>query len=147
MTQNDIAAVVVTYNRCELLRRNIECLLNQKDAQCDICVIDNASTDQTREIVSSFTDSRVRYFNTGSNLGGAGGFEWGMRQAVENGYRLVWLRDDDTLPTDTALSQFIKADEKLEGDWGAFSSAAYWLDGSVDKMARQKTGLFRRVIP
>ena len=100
---NDTAAVVVTYNRCEMLRQNIECLLNQKDAVCDIYVIDNASTDPTRETVESFTDERVHYFNTGANLGGAGGFEWGVRQAVRDGYKYVWLMDDDTLPSDTAL--------------------------------------------
>ena len=142
---NDTAAVVVTYNRCEMLRQNIECLLNQKDAVCDIYVIDNASTDQTRDTVQSFSDERIHYFNTGANLGGAGGFEWGLRQAVRDGYKYVWLMDDDTLPSDTALCEFLRADEKLNGDWGALSSAAYWLDGTIDNMARQKTGLFSRV--
>ena len=142
---NDTAAVVVTYNRCDMLRQNIDCLLNQKEAACDIYVIDNASTDQTREMVQSFTDERVHYFNTGANLGGAGGFEWGVRQAVRDGYRYVWLMDDDTLPSDTALCEFFRADEELKGNWGAMNSAAYWVDSSVDNMARAKTGLFSRV--
>ena len=142
---NDTAAIVVTYNRCEMLRQNIECLLNQKEAVCDIYIIDNASTDPTRELVESFSDERVHYFNTGANLGGAGGFEWGVRQAVRNGYRFVWLMDDDTLPSDTALCEFFRADAELKGDWGALNSAAYWVDGSVDNMARAKTGLFSRV--
>ena len=145
MTQNDIAAVVVTYNRCELLRKNIECLLNQKGTQCDIYVIDNASTDQTQDMVRSFTDSRVHYFNTGGNLGGAGGFEWGMRQAAEDGYRLLWLMDDDTLPSPSALHELIEAGAKLGDNWGALSSAAYWVDNSVCNMNRQKPTLFSHV--
>ncbi|MBQ7544237.1 MAG: glycosyltransferase [Synergistaceae bacterium] len=140
-----IAAVVVTYNRCELLRRNIECLLNQKNAECDIYIIDNASTDSTHEVVLAFHDERVHYFNTGSNLGCSGGFVYGLTRVLNEDYQFIWMMDDDTLPSDTALSQFLDADEKLNGDWGAFSSAAYWLDGSVDNMARQKTGLFHRV--
>ena len=142
---NDTAAIVVTYNRCEMLKQNIACLLNQKDAVCDIYVIDNASEDRTRETVQSFRDERIHYFNTGANLGGAGGFECGVRQAVRDGYKYVWLMDDDTLPHDTALYEFFRADAELKGDWGALNSAAYWVDGSVDNMARVKTGLFSRV--
>ena len=142
---NDTAAVVVTHDRCDMLRQNIACLLNQRDAVCDVYVIDNASEDLTRETVESFMDERIHYFNTGANLGGAGGFEWGVCQAVRDGYKYVWLMDDDTLPSDTALCEFFRADEKLKGDWGALNSAAYWVDGSVDNMARAKTGLFSRV--
>lgn len=142
---NDIAAVVITYNRCELLRKNIECLLNQKGATCDIYIIDNASTDSTREMVSSFTDERVHYFNTGSNLGGAGGFEWGIRQAVEDGYSMIWAMDDDSLPNETALDEMLKASQSLNDNWGALSSAVYWTDGSVCKANRQKKTLFRFV--
>ena len=142
----DIAAVVITYNRRELLRKNIQCLLNQKGAECDIYIIDNASTDQTREMVKSFTDSRIHYFNTGSNLGGAGGFEYGTRQAVEDGYRLVWIIDDDGWPEDTALHELLEADKQLGGQWGALSSAAFWYgDGSVCKSNRPKKSLFRFV--
>ena len=141
----DVAAIVVTYNRSALLRKNIECLLGQKGAECDIYVIDNNSTDDTAAIVKYFTNSRVHYFNTGSNLGGAGGFEWGMKRAVEDGYNLVWLMDDDTLPSPTALVTLLEAGEKLNGDWGALSSASYWTDGSVCNMSRQKPTLFSRI--
>ena len=113
---NDTAAVVVTYNRCDMLRQNIECLLNQKEAECDIYVIDNASEDRTRETVQSFSDERIHYFNTGANLGGAGGFKWRVGQAVRDGYKYVWLMDDDTLPSDTALREFFRADDELKGD-------------------------------
>ena len=141
----NIAAVVVTYNRSELLRENIQCLLNQKGTLCDIYVIDNASTDSTREVVLAFRDERVHYFNTGSNLGGAGGFEWGMRQAVEDGYRLVWAMDDDTLPDSSALDELMKASRKLNDNWGALSSLVKWTDGSVCRANRQKKTLFRFV--
>ena len=137
----DVAAIVVTYNRSALLRKNIECLLGQKGAECDIYVIDNNSTDDTAAIVKYFTNSRVHYFNTGSNLGGAGGFEWGMKRAVEDGYNLVWLMDDDTLPSPTALVTLLEAGEKLNDDWGALSSVSYWTDGSLGGI-RHKPTLF-----
>lgn len=142
ISKNETAAVVVTYNRSAILKENIKCLLNQKGTQCDIYIIDNASTDSTFETVKSFCDSRVHYFNTGSNLGGAGGFEFGIKHAVEDGYKFVWVMDDDTLPAETSLDELFRAGEKLNGKWGALSSAVYWTDGSVCKANRQKKSLF-----
>ena len=49
--KNRIAAVVVTYNRKELLRECITALLAQSMNQLDILLIDNASTDGTYEYV------------------------------------------------------------------------------------------------
>ena len=46
-----IAAVVVTYNRKELLAQCIACLRAQRGAACDILVVDNASTDGTDELL------------------------------------------------------------------------------------------------
>lgn len=68
---NRTAALIVTYNRKELLTQCIEALL---EMPCDIIVIDNASTDGTEATLSSFIGSgQISYHNTGANLGGAGG--------------------------------------------------------------------------
>ena len=77
--EQNIAAVVVTYNRKELVEQCIAHILNQQDISCDVLVVDNASTDGTAELVQSIPDSRVRYRNTGANLGGAGGFHFGLQ--------------------------------------------------------------------
>ena len=45
-----VLAVVVTYNRCKLLRRCLSSLEAQT-APCDILVVDNASTDDTQALV------------------------------------------------------------------------------------------------
>ena len=71
---NKIVALVVTYNRKQLLKENIEALLNQNNNEFDILIVDNASTDGTEELVKSFENNRIIYENTGANLGGAGGF-------------------------------------------------------------------------
>jgi len=143
---NKVAAVVVTYNRKELLKQCIECLLAQEEVQCDVLVFDNASTDGTGDMVkSSFDPSRVVYHNTGKNLGGAGGFELGVKMAVEAGYEYVWIMDDDTLPKRTALLNLRKADETLQGHWGFLSSVAYWTDGSYCQANIQKKDVLHRL--
>ena len=134
------AAVVVTYNRLELLKRNIEALLAQT-AACDILLVDNASTDGTGEAMRALEQAgKIQYRNTGANLGGAGGFNYGMRWAVEAGYQYVWIMDDDCLPNPDALEKLLEADSVLGGpeNYGFLSSAVLWTDGRVCIMNRQK---------
>ena len=133
--KSPVAAIVVTYNRLELLRQCVEALRAQT-AACDILIVDNASTDGTANWLASQPDLYCR--NTGSNLGGAGGFNFGMRWAVEAGYEYVWVMDDDTLPRPDALQKLLEADGVLEGKYGWLSSVALWTDGSECKMNRQK---------
>jgi glycosyltransferase involved in cell wall biosynthesis len=52
---NETCAVVVTYNRKNLLEQAVQCLL-QQSCPCDILVVDNASTDGTEELIKTFTD-------------------------------------------------------------------------------------------
>ena len=134
-----VAAVVVTYNRLEMLKACIAHLLSQ-NAPCDILVVSNCCTDGTQGWLEQESAKQERLFwrDTGKNLGGAGGFNRGMRWAVEEGYDRVWIMDDDTLPEADALSELLRADEILEGKYGFLSSAALWTDGSECRMNRQK---------
>ena len=74
-----VAAVVVTYNRKELLKEAIDALLMQSVAEADVLVVDNASTDGTKDYIADYIDQgQIIYINTGENLGGAGGFNFGI---------------------------------------------------------------------
>lgn len=136
---NKVAAVVVTYNRIELLK---ECLgaLEKQNYLCDILVVDNASTDETEKYISLIKSKydNLYYKNTGANIGGAGGFNFGMRWSVEAGYEYVWVMDDDCLPYSDALQKLIEADDMLNGKYGWLASAVLWKDGHECKMNRVK---------
>ena len=104
---NTTAAVIVTYNRRALLRECLSAVLSQT-AACDVLVIDNHSTDGTGEMVKELMVSReetpdgderdITYLNTGKNLGGSGGFSYGMKEAVKRSYEYLWIMDDDCVP-------------------------------------------------
>ena len=90
-----IIAVIVSYNRKKLLKEALEHLLHQQNVKFDILIIDNASTDGTKEyIVDYLQKDNILYHNTGANLGGAGGFSLGVKMGVEKGYDYVWIMDD-----------------------------------------------------
>lgn len=135
----NVAAVVVTYNRKELLSENIECLLAQKPYIPTIIVVDNHSTDGTRESLDKYIKAgKIVYRDTGANLGGAGGFSYGIKYAAEQGYDYIWVMDDDCMPTYSALKAFSNADEKLDGQYGFLSSKVLWKDGSICTMNLQR---------
>ncbi|MBQ7096320.1 MAG: glycosyltransferase family 2 protein [Clostridia bacterium] len=136
-----VAVVVVTFNRKDLLCKNIEALLKQscKEEQ-EIYIIDNASTDGTYEAILPFIEAgKIQYRNTGKNLGGAGGFHFGMKEALSADHPYLWLMDDDTIPQENALEELLAADQVLEGHYGFLSGTALWKDGSPCKMNKQKT--------
>ena len=129
--KNRCADVVVTYNRKELLAENIAALIAQTYTDHDILIIDNASTDGTQETVSSFDDVMVKYFNTGANLGGAGGFAYGIRKAIEAGYKYAWVMDDDAIPEKDALQSLIGNAGSIKDDFSFIASLVLWKDGSI----------------
>ena len=127
-----LAAVVVTYNRLSLLKKNIEALQKQKlKINMDILIIDNSSTDGTGKYIKELKNKKIQYFNTGKNIGGAGGFNYGIRKAVEEKYKWIWVMDDDTIPTPTAAEFLLAVDERLNGNFGFLSSRVLWKNGKA----------------
>lgn len=145
MLSNDVVAVVVTYNRKELLSTCLDKLLRQS-VKCDILVVDNGSTDGTKDyILEKIENGSVQYKNTGKNLGGAGGFNFGLKLAYLKGYKFAWIMDDDTFPFENALEELKKTDEELSGNYGFLSSVALWTDGTLCSMNHQRITPFNIV--
>ncbi len=101
--QPKIAAVVVTYNRRALLEGCLNALLQQDRPLDEILVIDNASTDDTAEIIAKKYNDKVTHVRLEENVGGAGGFYEGIRLAYEKGHDWIWVMDDDVEPLADAL--------------------------------------------
>ena len=136
LQQNDeVFAIVVTYNRKELLEENIKALLNQTYNSLKILIVDNASSDGTNELVKKYLSDKLLYVNTGSNLGGAGGFNYGIKFGYENfKSKYFWIMDDDTIPNKDALENLLKAKDTLNNDFGFLSSKTLWIDNNICNM-------------
>lgn len=138
-TDKKVMAIVVTYNRKELLKECINALLNQNYRNCDILVVDNASTDGTKEYIEDeMKSNKVHYVNTGANLGGAGGFNYGMKEAYKLGCDYMWLMDDDCIVHKDSLEKLLDAAEILKENYGYLSSKVLWKDDTICIMNKQK---------
>lgn len=100
----NIIAVVVTYNRLELLKRGIGCLREIKSLS-DILVVNNGSTDGTHEWLDTQSDLRVVHQE---NVGGSGGFYTGIQKAFEMGADWIWCMDDDVFPRPDCLDRLLQ---------------------------------------
>lgn len=98
-----IIAVVVTYNRLVLLKKNISCLRANKPIS-SIVVVNNGSTDDTGEWLESQKDLVVI---TQENVGGSGGFFTGMQYALNEGADYIWCMDDDVFPREDCLEKLL----------------------------------------
>lgn len=92
------AIVVVTYNRSTLLSRLLGSIERMDPKPGRVVIVDNASADDTGEVVESFRDrigTELVYRRLEENTGGSGGFSEGVRTAYELGSEWMWLMDDD----------------------------------------------------
>lgn len=102
-----VIAVVVTYNRQQLLSECIHALRSQTRQPDTILVVNNGSTDNTEAWLTSQKDIE---FISQDNTGSAGGFHTAIQYAFKNGYTWTWCMDDDGYPKENALEELLKAD-------------------------------------
>jgi GT2 family glycosyltransferase len=137
-----VHAVVVAYNRRELLTAALAGITAQSRPVDRIHVVDNASTDGTSQMVRERFGG-VDLHVLATNTGGAGGFTVGLAHALAAGADLVWLMDDDTVPTPGALAAMLDARASYPGCSPALvASKVVWTDGRDHPMntPRQRPG-------
>lgn len=124
-----VCAIVVTYNRKDMLLECLKGLLKQSRTLDAIYIIDNNSSDRTAEtlveegfvnlnsvdfdsdeVMSLDIKNNVKIFYVSLNLntGGAGGFYEGIRRASSKGFDWLWLMDDDVVPDPDCLNGMLE---------------------------------------
>lgn len=114
-----IIAAVPTYNRPELLLKNIDCLLRQTRPLDRIVIVDNASEAETRQVMERagyLSHPLIEYIRVDVNVGASGGFGIGMETAMAQGADWIWGMDDDAFPHSDALEQLLAANISGEHD-------------------------------
>lgn len=111
-----ICAVVVTFNRKELLINSLNAIKRQSYKPHTVIIVDNASSDGTQELVQAngFYETEqngilFKYLLLPNNQGGAGGFYNGMKAAYDSTEKFdaVWVMDDDGIPDAGQLANLV----------------------------------------
>lgn len=80
----DITTVIPTYNRANLIGRSIQSVLDQKDAECFVLIVDDCSTDNTESVVKEYIKkypSLIKYYKAEENKGPAAARNIGAKMA------------------------------------------------------------------
>lgn len=96
-----ISVIIPTYNRAKLLPRAIQSVLLQTLSEIEVIIVDDASTDDTKQVVASIPDTRIRYIRMEHNSGACSARNTGV-QAARGEWIAFQDSDDEWLPNKLA---------------------------------------------
>ena len=133
------AAVIVTFNRLGKLKETVARTLCEPFSY--VIVVNNASADGTAAWLDALDEERLIVKYLPKNLGGAGGFHYGFKTAVDE-TDAEWLVcfDDDAYPERGVLAAFEAL--SLPDDVASVASAVYLPNGAISEMNRPRYNPF-----
>jgi glycosyltransferase involved in cell wall biosynthesis len=135
-----VSIVTPSYNQGQFIRETIESVLNQDYPQIEYIVIDGGSTDNTLEILKTYSD-RIRWLSA-PDLGQADAVNKGFKMA--RGDILGWLNSDDTY-TPGAIGAVVECFTRYPELVMIYGDACY-IDQNgkiIDKYVSERFGLKR----
>lgn len=132
-----LLAIIVTYNAMRWLDRCIGSLL-RSSLRPDVLVIDNGSSDGTREhVVSAFPE--VEFVCNAENMGFGAANNIGLRKAVSGGYDFAYLMNQDAWVESGTLQQLVSAHSP---EFGILSPVQNDASGHMDLRFSRKCGKY-----
>jgi glycosyltransferase involved in cell wall biosynthesis len=95
MKNPKVSVIIPTYNRAHYLEQAIKSVLAQTFQDYELIILDNASTDNTPEVVRKFIDKRIKYVRNDINIGSLNNFNKGLEMA--SGDYVIIFHDDDIM--------------------------------------------------
>ncbi len=129
MNDNPIVSILVlTYNRRNLLERNLKSIFKQTFEDYEILLLDDYSSDGTEEYIKSLKDPRIKYHRNKENMGGKYGDWWAIHKAIyklSKGKYFIYLCDDDYWLPEDLLETLVRKHHKYSNLSIAFGGQAY----------------------
>jgi GT2 family glycosyltransferase len=139
----DLSIIIVNYNAAPFLKRAIDSIQHHlKNVQYEICVVDNASTDESSNVCESF--SKIVFIRNEENVGFAAAVNQGLKNT--SGSFVLWLNPDSELLDDGLESIILYMADHPE--IGILGPRILNTDGTVQLSCRAfpsyQAGLFNR---
>lgn len=117
-----VSVIIPTYNRAHLIDKSIQSVLNQTYQNFEIIIVDDASTDNTEEVVNSFASQKIIYLKHEKNKGANAARNSGIAIAKAG---LLAFNDSDDKWMPTKLEKQIKIIENAEHNVGIVYTGFY----------------------
>lgn len=133
---NDLkfSILIPTYNGGEIINETIKSILSQSFTNYEIIVNDDASTDNTEDVVRSLNDPRIKFFKKEKNLGYPGNLEEARKKATGD---IVYLMGQDDILAKDALSDTYEV-FRNNPEVGAVTRPYFWFDKDIKTPVRAK---------
>ncbi len=128
-----ISVCIPTFNRVYLLPYAIDSVLKQSEQDFELIVCDDGSRDGTPELMSQYTDNRIKYIRHPQNIGKSNNMRSGFNAA--SGEYFIKFDDDDRLTTDfLARTSAILEDFSID-----FVGTDHWIININNNRDEEKT--------
>jgi len=136
-----VSVIIPTYNRDAVLKRAIKSVLSQTFQDFELIIVDDGSTDETKEVVNSFRSGKIKYFYQKNSGGAAKPKNTGIKMA-QGEHIAILDSDDEWLP------------EKLEKQIGFFEehpeisvlACNFLINGKKEYKIPKYKNLFKRML-
>lgn len=132
MSDPFVSVIIPVYNKREFIEETINSVLGQIHENIEIIVVDDGSTDESPQVINTFSDPRLRVFAQ-SNAGVERARNFGFSQS--SGSFIVFLDADDLMRSDRLVKQLerFKLDEDLVlvGTWANVIDRSGKVIGSI----------------
>jgi glycosyltransferase involved in cell wall biosynthesis len=133
--------IIPTYNRAAFIEKTVHSVLDQREQNFEIIIVDDGSTDNTEEIVNSITSNKIRYYKISNS---ERGYARNYGASVANGVYLNFLDSDDLVYPYYLLNAlesvqvnnyppFLHVAYEIKGDNGRVLSKVNFIKSDTDK--------------
>lgn len=131
---NDLkfSILIPAFNGAEVIGETLRSILSQSFQNFEIIIQDDASKDNTIEVVETFNDPRIKIFKNEKNLGYSGNLESLRKKATGD---IIYLMGQDDILGEDALLETHNA-FKISEDIGAVARPYFWFDEKITKPVR-----------
>ena len=137
-----ICVLLVTYNRINDLKKALECYDGQTTPISSLIVVNNASTDGTKDFLTEWVKINSAYekiiVDSKENTGGSGGFYLGMKESLKIEYDYLFLADDDAFADPKMIAEITKFYDKYSEKFDIAGMCTSVINsGRIDTMHRR----------
>lgn len=98
-----VSIIIPTYNRGYIIKKSIDSVLHQTYEDFELIIVDDGSTDGTKQLIDEYEDDRIKYYSYEHNKGVVYVRNYGMKMA--KGDCIVFQDSDDVWHSDKLEKQ------------------------------------------
>lgn len=137
-----VSIIIPCYNSASYIEETLRSVISQTYSNIEIIIIDDGSTDNSKDIIDSFDDSRIKYFRQ-ENKGQCAASNFGVSKSL--GDYIKFFDADDVMNTEHVEEQL----KRLDGSETAIASCAWgrFYDGNPSSAIFKPETVWKDMLP